>query len=85
VYNRPFFEFLPTFFTSWPEIRGKIANYSPDFFCMSGGGRFCRVMRHIADHFWINTADYVTAEWNLPRISKSRLCRGKSRESETRP
>jgi hypothetical protein len=52
---------------------------------MSGGGRFCWVIRHIADHFWINTADYVTAERNLPRISKSRLCRGKSRESETRP
>jgi hypothetical protein len=52
---------------------------------MSGGGGFCRVIRHIADHFWINTADYVTAEQNLPRISKSRLCRGKSRESETRP
>jgi hypothetical protein len=52
---------------------------------MSGGGRFCRVIRHIADHFWINTADYVTAEQNLPQISKSRLCRGKSRESETRP
>jgi hypothetical protein len=34
---------------------------------MSGGGRFCRVIRHIADHFWINTADYVTAERNLPR------------------
>jgi hypothetical protein len=84
VYNRPFFEFVPTFFTSRPEIRGKIANYS-DFFCMSGGGRFCRVIRHIANHFWINTADYVTAERNLPQISKGRLCRGKSRESETRP
>jgi hypothetical protein len=43
------------------------------------------VIRHIADHFWINTADYVMAERNLPRISKSRLCRGKSRESETQP
>jgi hypothetical protein len=52
---------------------------------MSGGGRFCRVIRHSADHFWINTADYATAERNLPQISKSRLCRGKSRESETRP
>jgi hypothetical protein len=61
-----FFEFLPIFFTSLPKIRGKIANYSPDFFCMSGGGRFCRVIRHIADHFWINTADYVMAERNLP-------------------
>jgi hypothetical protein len=40
---------------------------------MSGGGRFCRVIRHIADHFWINTADYVTAKQNLPRISKSAL------------
>jgi hypothetical protein len=52
---------------------------------MSGGGRFCLVIRHIADHFWINTADYVTAKQNLPPISKSRLCRGKSRESETSP
>jgi hypothetical protein len=52
---------------------------------MSGGGQFCRVIRHIADHFWINTADYATAERNLPLTSKSRLCRGKSRESETRP
>jgi hypothetical protein len=52
---------------------------------MSGGGRFCRVIRHIADHFSINTANYATAEQNLPRISKSRLCRGKSRESETSP
>jgi hypothetical protein len=52
---------------------------------MSGGGRFCRVIRHIADHFWINTADYVTAEWNFPPPSKIRLYRGKSLESETRP
>jgi hypothetical protein len=52
---------------------------------MSGGGRFCRVIRHIADHFWINTAGHVTARPNLPQISKSRLCRGKSRESETSP
>jgi hypothetical protein len=40
---------------------------------MSGGGRFCRVIRHIADHFWIKSADYVTAKRNLPRISKSQL------------
>jgi hypothetical protein len=33
---------------------------------MSEGGRFCRVIRHIANHFWINTADYATAERNLP-------------------
>jgi hypothetical protein len=52
---------------------------------MSGGGRFCRVIRHIADHFWINTADYVMAERNLPPTTKIRLYRGKSRESETSP
>jgi hypothetical protein len=34
---------------------------------MSVGGRFCRVIRHIADHFWINTTDYVTAERNLQK------------------
>jgi hypothetical protein len=40
------------------------------------------VISHIADHFWINTANYVMAERNLPPTSKSWLYRGKSRESE---
>jgi hypothetical protein len=40
------------------------------------------VIRHIADHFWINTAGHVTARPKLTRISKIRLYRGKSCESE---
>jgi hypothetical protein len=52
---------------------------------MSGAGRLCRVVRHIADTFSIDTAGHVAARPKLTRISEIRFYRVKSRESETRP
>jgi hypothetical protein len=55
---------------------------TPHLFWKSGGGRLCRVVRHIVDNFSIDTAGHLAARPKSTRISGIRLYCVKSHESD---